>query len=78
MSLTYTVTVTCDGCGEWEHTDDGFGDTRRGARDRKRRGWVIKWRNEDGRRWDRRDYCPKCASRHAKTKPAEESNHGEG
>ena len=61
MSLTYTVTVTCDGCGEWEHTDDGFGDTRRGARNRKRRGWVTRWQNEDGRRWNRRDYCPKCA-----------------
>lgn len=46
------------------HTDDGIRGTRRCARDRKRRGWITIWRNEDGHRWDRRDYCPKCAGSH--------------
>lgn len=66
MSLTYTVTVTCDDCGEWEHTDHGRG-TRAAARGRQRRGWVTKWSNEDGCRCDRRDYCPKCATRNVET-----------
>ncbi|MCP9947346.1 hypothetical protein [Actinomadura madurae] len=73
MSLTYTVTVTCDGCGEWEHTDRGNG-THAAARSRKRRGWVTKWKQDGRSRWDRRDYCPKCAGSDGEAGAAQHSS----
>lgn len=49
MSLTTTVTVHCDNCGRWEHTED------RSAAQRRAAGWH---RCEGGA--GRRDFCPRC------------------
>lgn len=60
MSLTTEVTVHCDTCGVWEHTD-AAGSVAATARDRIRRGWV-KTTDKYGKR---RDQCPDCVRRAA-------------
>ena len=61
MSLTTVVTVHCDECGEWEHTD-ARGPVAVSARARRRAGWVI---TKDAVTGARRDYCPRCAAARA-------------
>ncbi len=62
MSHTTTVTIHCDGCGQWEHASSGIGpgDAASYRHSRIKRGWTTTGTRAGG---DREDYCPICSSR---------------
>lgn len=60
MSLSTEVTVHCDDCGIWEHTNLGMARSSRAMLlARRADGWTS-GKDEDGYRWD---YCPACSKR---------------
>lgn len=68
MAASTTVTIWCNGCGDWAHTGHNAEEARRDA---KRAGWrvnVVSSRTEPSdptaaSLWHphrRRDFCPDC------------------
>lgn len=53
MSIRHSVSIHCDGCGEWHWHDDMTTAQRRKA------GWRI-WTTQGGRYGSRRHLCPHC------------------
>lgn len=73
MSASTTVTIWCNGCGDWNHT----GSTAREARQyAKQAGWKVNQPSTEvmpsdptaASLWspnNRRDFCPDCANARA-------------
>ena len=68
MSASNTVTIWCNGCGNWQHTGCTAAEARRYA---KRAGWKVNVPTTDvvpsdptaRSLWhprERRDFCPDC------------------